>query len=219
MPQLIARASTTVRNKNIAMIVLCVGFLCWFAYDGFYAWPQRDDNLVGYMKGMTEESPPRLDPKYRPLLDSWKGWNNETPEARQKMSEIAHTGHVENWKNTLDMSLQRWIVAGLVFAVIGTIWWTIRCQQRRVIADENSVSPAKGVDIPWDKIKVVDNARWKSSGIVTITYSDPHGQTRQAKFDDYETEREPLIQILDLMGEKAQSAQFLPKEEPAAPEA
>jgi hypothetical protein len=101
---------------------------------------------------------------------------------------------------------------GLMAAVGVSVWWFLRCQQRRAKADERTVSPAPGVVIPWEKIKVVDNTRWKKAGIVDITYEDEKGEVRTAKFDDYELEREPLIEILDVMGAKAQGAEFLPKE-------
>src|SRR5262249_9571370 len=158
------------------MVLLCLGFLCWFAYDGFLHWPERNDGLVEYMKGMTDDNPPRLDPKFRADLDAWKGWNNETPAARTHMNDIAtagaRDGRLETWKSPLDMAVQRWIVLGLGFAVLGAIWWLLHCQQRRVIAEENFVSPSRGVEIPYDKIQIVDNTRWKSAGIVEITYLD-----------------------------------------------
>jgi len=217
MAQIMARATNTVRNKNIAMLVLCVVFLGWFAYDGFSHWPARNDGVVTYMKGMTEDDPPRLDPKYRTELEAWKGWNHETTETRGRMhaiaTEAARTGRVDTWKGPLDMAVQRWIVLGLIGAVAAATWWLLRCQKRRAIANESGVSPARGVEIPWDKIELVDNTRWKSAGIVEITYTDAQGNKKKAKFDDYETEREPLIQILDLIAEKAVKAEFIPKEE------
>src|ERR1035437_6464864 len=82
MAELIARASKTVFYKNLGMVGLCLVFLCWFAYDGFINWPARNDGVVAYMKGMTQQSPPLLDPRFRPELDAWKGWNNETAEKR-----------------------------------------------------------------------------------------------------------------------------------------
>ena len=168
------------------------------------------------MKGMTQQTPPLLDPRFRPELDAWKGWNNETAEKRDDMNMIAtessRVGRVEGGKGPLDLTVQRWIVLGLGLAVIAAVWWLLRCQQRRVTADEGGVSPARDVTIPWGKIQVVDNTRWKS-GIVEITYVDEKGEKRKAKFDDYEVEREPLIEILDLLGEKAAGAEFLPKEE------
>jgi len=213
MPQIIARASNTVRNKNIAMLVLCAGFLFWFTYDGFSSWPKQNDQIVATtldkMRTM-EVLPPSLSE-----LQSWQGWNNESPENRKRMDAIiaGPPKLADGWHTSLDMTVQRWIVVGLIAAVAAAIWWFLHCQKRRAIAEENFVSPARGIEIPWDKIEVVDNTRWKSAGIVEITYTDSTGTKQKAKFDDYETDREPLIQILDQLAEKATKAEFIPKEE------
>ena len=73
---------------------------------------------------------------------------------------------------------------------------------------------APGVVIPWEKITRVDNTRWKNHGIVDITYTDAQGATQKADFDDYKLQREPLLAILDQLGDKAVNAEFLPQEQP-----
>ena len=47
---LVARASTTVRNKNFLVIAMVAVFLVMFAYDGFYGYARKNDRLVEYMK-------------------------------------------------------------------------------------------------------------------------------------------------------------------------
>ncbi|MCL2648862.1 MAG: hypothetical protein FWD61_18000 [Phycisphaerales bacterium] len=218
MPQIIARATNTVRNKNIAMVVLCLVFLCWFAYDGFVSWPKQNDEKVAEILRRMDGPTPEIDPQHLQELQAWKtggGWNAATSESRKQMDEIINGPPklAEGWRSNLDLVMQRWIVLGLIGAVAGAIWWLIHCQHRRAIAEELFVSPARGANVPWDNIEIVDNTRWKSAGIVEITYVDANGIKKKAKFDDYETEREPLIQILDLIGEKALKAEFIPKEE------
>ncbi len=217
---LVARASKTVRNKNLLIILMCAVFLSWFAYDGFVGWPAANDRAVAYMKG--EMMPQgKLDRAVQPNLDQWKGWNNEDAATREQMSTIVKTaakvGNVEGWKNPFDIQLQLWIVYGLAAATAASIWWLFHCQQRRAIAEETTVSPSKGVVVPWDKISRVDNTLWKKMGIVAITYSDPSGRQRKAEFDDYKLEREPLLSILDQLAEKALHAEFIPKEDTPPP--
>jgi hypothetical protein len=223
---LVAKASNTVRNKNLLIVLMCAGFFVWFAYDGWIAYPRTNDIAVEKLKNMMAEGQLKardqeeLD-KWQAALSSYKGWNNSSPEERQTIHEIATrgmtiAGGVENWKRPFDIELQRYIVYGLAAAVAGSIWWFIHCQRRRAIADDATVSPAPGIVIPWDKITVVDNTRWKKSGIVDITYLDAQGNPQKAKFDDYELDREPLLSILDMLADKADKAEFIPKEEPAA---
>ena len=215
---LVARASTTVRNKNLLIILMCAVFFAWFAYDGFVGYPRGNDRLVARMVGLAEEG--KISVEHLPFLKTWQGWSNETPENRAKMDGIVAgtKNQVEGWKAVLDISVQRWIVLGLAGATVASLWWFVHCQRRRAIAQETTVSPAPGVVVPWEKITRVDNTRWKSTGIVEITFPGPDGTEQKAKFDDYELERKPLLDILDQLAEKAVNAEFIPKED-SAPEA
>jgi hypothetical protein len=216
---LVARASTTVRNKNLLIILMCGVFFGWFAYDGFVGYPKRNDRIVERMKGWLDEG--KIDPDFEKDIRAWQGWSNETPEARQRMDAVVASSKnkvkVEEWKAVLDISVQRWIVLGLGVATAGSIWWFFHCQRRRAIAEETTVSPAEGVVVPWDKISRVDNTRWKTTGIVEITFPGQDGKPEKAKFDDYELEREPLLEILDQLAMKAVNAEFIPREEAAEP--
>ncbi len=212
---LVARASNTVRNKNLLIILMCAVFFVWFAYDGFVGYPRNNDRLVERMVGLAKDG--KIDSEHLPLLEGWKGWSNETPDRRTQLDNIVASSknQIEGWKATLDISVQRWIVLGLAAATAASIWWFIHCQRRRAIAEENTVSPAPGVIVPWDKITQVDNTRWKSTGIVEITFPGPDGTPQKAKFDDYELDRKPLLDILDMLADKAVNAEFIPKEDPA----
>ena len=219
---LVAKASRTVFLKNLLIVAMCAVALGLFAYDGYYGYPSKNDRIVKQMLAMTDVSDGRMSTEFREDLATWKGWQNETDAARRRMDDIATAGAkvgqgIEGWKKVLDIKIQRGCVWGLAAAFVASLWWIIHCQRRRVIAEETTVSPAPGVVIPWDKITEVDNARWKSAGIVDITYTAADGTPRKAKFDDYEVERDPLIAILDQLAEKAVNAEFLPKEEPVPP--
>jgi len=214
---LVARASKTVRNKNIIIFFMCALFLCWFAYDGFHTYPASNDRIVNALQGKGAS------PEIERFLEHWQGWSQESPENRERMDQIIKEDktvqHVEGWKTVTDIAIQRGIVTVLGLAVIGAAAWFVMCQRRRAIAEDATVSPAPGVVIPWENITVVDNARWKKMGIVDITYKDKDGDLHKANFDDYKLEREPLLAILDQLAEKAVNAEFLPKEPvpPGAP--
>ena len=208
---IIAPASKTVLRKNLIIVVMCVTFLCWFAYDGWHRYPANDDAIVKVLRDAPETSRENA-----PAVTAWRGWAEEADETRRRMDDIvkAESGrvHVEGWKSAFDIAIQRDIVYGLIVVSSASIWWLVHCQRRRAIAEETTVSPAPGVVIPWQNIKVVDNTRWRSMGIVDITYADEKGSSQHAKFDDYLLEREPLLAILDQLEAKAVHAEFIPKE-------
>ncbi|HUO08452.1 MAG TPA: hypothetical protein VM008_09155 [Phycisphaerae bacterium] len=208
---IIARASSTVRNKNLLIVLMCLAMACWFAYDGFIGWPSRNNQLVdGPISTRIKDDP--MYAQYLPVLTDWKGWNDSDAHTRDVMSGIAHALNTEGWKTDTDISNQKYIVIALAIATLASIVWFAHCQRRRAIAQGDTVSPSPGIIIPWQKITLVDNNRWKSMGIVTITYDIGEGP-KKAKFDDYETEREPLLMILDQLAEKAVNAEFIPKDE------
>lgn len=222
---LIARASTTVRNKNLLIVLMCAVFVCWFAYDGFIGYARSNDRLVERLRSSVDETwfkqewRPEVMPWTPKNPDGWPGWAKADTTTRARMGAIAKEAgsHAEGWRSELDIEFQRWIVLGLAVATAGSIGWFIHCQRRRAIADEASVSPSPGVVIPWEKITRVNNARWNSHGIVEITYTDAGGVARINWFDDYKLEREPLLAILDQLSEKAVHAEFVPRVETAAP--
>ena len=213
---LLARPSFTFTLKNLAILLMCAVFLCLFAYDGYVGYPRKDDELVKVMRSMIDQD--KLDVRFRVELDAWPGWDNASEATRERMDHIARQeAKIEGWKGPLDIEIQKWVLLLLIVATAWSLWRFIRFRRRRVIADDATVSPAAGVVIPWDKITRVDNSLWKSKGIVQITYTDATGATKIDKFDDYETDREPLLKILDQLSEKAVNAEFVPKEDPTEP--
>lgn len=210
---LIARASKTVRNKNIIIFIMCAVALAWFAYDGYHTYPANDDIIVQRLLDQGAS------PDVQPFLKEWLkngGWSAASAEHRSQMDQLIKDekgiAHVEGWKTQADIGLQRSIVALLGLFVAAAIWWFIACQRRRAIAEETAVSPSPGIIIPWDKITIVDNSRWKKMGIVDISWKDAAGADRHASFDDYKLDRDALLPILDQLAEKAVNAEFLPKE-------
>ena len=212
---LIARATNTVRNKNLIIVLMCVAALAMFAYDGWQGYPARNDEIV--TKKLANA--PTVLSADQELIRDWKGWVRESTENRQRMDgviEYAKTTvrELEKWKTSGEIALQRWIALALLFINAAAMWWFVHCQRRRAIADDATLSPAPGVVIPWEKITRIDNTRWDAMGIVELTYTDASGTAKKAKLDDYETQRKPLLEILDLLAVKAVNAEVFPKDEP-----
>lgn len=210
---LVARASTTVRNKNIILILLCAIFTAWFAYDGFHAWPTKNDALV---KQQIAAIGTKVDPSHGPALREWKSWQESTSAQRAEMTRRMENLHVEGWHSEFDINVQRYIVIGLAVATLAAIWWFFHCQRRRAIADDQGLSPAPGLFIPWNNITVIDNTRWKSTGIVDVTYVDANNTEQKTVLDDYQLDNLPPV--LNEVAERATQAKLIPPPgEPAPP--
>ena len=215
---LVARASRTVRLKNLIILLMCLVFFGLFFRDGYFTYPARNDGKVAEL--LRPENLAKISPETRALAQDWVtlgGWKQVPSEMHERMDAAlkseAKNVSTEGWKGPFDVRLQQLLAWGLLGCLGASIWWFVHCQRRRAIAEEATVSPAPGVVIPWGKITRVDNTRWKTVGIVDISYTDERGVSRQADFDDYKLQREPLLAILDELGEKAVNAEFVPKEE------
>lgn len=211
---LTAPASKTVRNKNLMLIGLVVVFAFWFAYDGWKGWPAKNDEIV------TKQIPSRISQNKLPADVAapfqnpvWAGWNQETPERRKLLEDVAREYHFDGFHGEVDIWLQKAIVGGLIVSTIVAIWWFMHCQKRRAVVDDSGLSPASGVLIPWDTITKVDNTRWKKSGIVDITYLD-NGAEKIAKLDDYLLDNLPPV--LNEVAVRATKAQVITPAEDAA---
>ena len=181
-------------SKNILLAVMALLFAALFFYDGYHGYPARNDRTIEDVKTQKDANP-----NTKMLADSWKGWDNETEDSRQRMDAALHADthiRIGEWKSPFDVSIQHYISWALIGVNLWTLWRLIHFMRLRATADESMLSPAKGVSIPWEKITKVDNTEWDSYGIVKLTYTDGEGKAQQAELDEYKLEKESLLAIL-----------------------
>jgi len=208
--QVVARASKGYSVRILIMVGLCAVFTVWFAYDGWWNWPARNDGLVQKMKD--HPSRENEDPADRQILAEWPGMARANADQVKEMGALATRSHVDGWKTETDLFWQKVIVAGLIAATGGTIYFYLRYTRQRAIADDNGLSPAPDVQIPWANITKIDNTQWEKRGIVTITYKDAGGTTQTATLDDYDLDNLPAV--LEEVANHATGAEFDPPLEP-----
>jgi hypothetical protein len=204
-----------ISTRNLILALMCAVFGALFIRDGFFAYPASNDRIVHEILKVVDASPATIQ-----RAAQWKGWNNETAENREAMSEAlkgeksANAGRIaQGWKQPFDVTLQRWLAVLLVGVNVWSIARMVRFLRKRAECDDAALSPRRGLTIPWDKITRVDNTDWHSADVVEITYTDETGATQKALLDGYEVDRKKLLPILELLSEKAVNAEFLPKEE------
>lgn len=211
--QLVAPASKTVRNKNLLIVVLCAVFAGWFGYDGWIGWPASNDKTVDAARNKYMGTIPEQLKKH---VQNWAGWNESNYDEQKIVSEIITGANINTevkWHSPLDIIVQKVITVSLFVLTGVALWWVLHCQKRCAAADDNALSPAPGLSIPWEAITKVDNTRWKKSGIVYVTYTDPAGPEKRAVLDDYLLD--DLRPILQELASRAHSAEFIPR--PDAP--
>jgi hypothetical protein len=202
-------------TRNLILAVMCAAFCFLFIRDGFYGYPANNDRIVREIRRVEDVSAATLE-----RTEQWKGWNNESAESREAMTEAlkketgAAAGRIaQGWKKPFDVTLQRWLAVVLVGVNVWSISRLIRFLRKRTACDDTTLSPRRGLVIPWEKITQVDNSDWRAADIVEITYTDEAGTARKALLDGYEVDKGKLVPILEQLAEKAVHAEFLPKEE------
>jgi hypothetical protein len=213
---LVAPASTSVRNRNLIFLLMCVAFTLWFGYDGFFGWPAKDDLVVKQMIEKGERDSGGVSKDMLVKLRAWPGYAAATPDQIKAMDTVVKSTSTEGWHSGFEIQLQKYLTYALGVISIGAIIWFFRCQRRRAIADENGLSTEPGLIIPWSDITKIDNTRWKKMGIVDVEYSGTDGRIHRTSLDDYLLD--DLPPVLNELSVRADKAQFIPPESQTAEE-
>jgi hypothetical protein len=202
-------------TRNLILALMCAAFCVLFIRDGFFGYPANNDRIVSEILKAADVSLAT-----RERAAQWKGWNNESAENREAMTQDlkketgADAGRIaQGWKQPFDVTLQRWLAVLLVAVNVWSISRLVRFLRKRTECDDATLSPRRGLVIPWEKITQVDNTDWRTGDIVEIAYTDAAGAVQKVLLDGYEVDRGKLVPILEQLAEKAVNAEFLPKEE------
>ncbi len=208
---LVAPASKGLRNRYLILIVACIVFAAWFAYDGWKTYPANNDASVTRMIAMADHGW-GISPGERLALDDYAraGWANATSAQKARVNDIVNKyGALPGvrWHSAFEIQFQQWTVLGLLLATAALVAWFSKVQRRRAVADDNGLSPAPGLTIPWDAITKIDNRRWRKKGIVNLEYRDPAGQIQKTKLDNFLLDNLPPL--LNEVQERAKNAEFI----------
>ena len=202
-------------TRNLILALMCAAFCALFIRDGFYGYPANNDRVVREIRRVEDVTAATAE-----RAEQWKGWNNESVQNREAMTESlksetgAAAGRIaQAWKKPFDVTLQRWLAVALVAVNVWSLSRLVRFLRKRTQCDDATLSPRRGLVIPWEKISQVDNSDWRTADIVEITYTDAAGTAQKALLDGYEVDKGKLVPILEQLAEKAVNAEFLPKEE------
>ena len=200
-----ARLGKWERRRPLVFALLALLTATWFAYDGWYGWPQADNALVRKMLHSRDVSPAD-----RKKLKSWPkgGWFQASTLVRRSFDRLVYRSHFSGWHSVIDIKNQRRIVMLLAVVFLGAIAWYIAVRRRRIVADESGLLLGRGPKIPWNDIVRIDNSHWRSHGEVTIAYRSSGDTTRQARLDGVAFENLPLL--LNEVAARAVKAQIVP---------
>lgn len=162
----------------VALAMLIFG--AYFVYDGWIGYPHKQKIQLAYQQVVqnNQDNPPAIQRKWQAMAAS-HGWPQDTPTAPIS-----------------DMSIYtQWICAGITLP-IGLFFGIgfMRTGWRWIGADEDGLHNHKGLHIPWEAIRSVDDARWDRKGIAIVNY-EKDGKSGRLVLDDWKFQRQPIDEI------------------------
>ena len=203
------RASSWERRRPIILVMACLIFAAWFAYDGWINYPGEDDGIVADM--LNSDTVTVAD---KATLKQWPGWYKATSQQREDYTQlIRDKDNWSDWHSSTDIMVQRYIVGILLLGGVAALIWYIRVARQIMTADEKGLKILSGQIIAWDAITGIDNRRWTSDELVILEYQDPAEGKKKLVLDA--TLFDGLPALLTEVANRAVKAQILHPEQPS----
>lgn len=199
----VATISSWEKRRPLILAILILAAAAWLASDGWVNWPKQDDAIVQKMLLSHDVSA-----RGKRLLHTWPGWQKAPSAQRLKFDQFVHRSNFAGWHSVTDIKNQRWIFLVTVVLGLGSLIWFFRVRGRKITAAEDGLILSDQTAIHWNSITVIDNRKWTSHGIVTITYKSPENGARQVKMDGVIYEN--LGPLLNEVASRATEAKMIP---------
>lgn len=185
MGSAVTKASISSGYKwRLGIIALaCLGFSGWFFYDGAVGYPRKQAIHEAYLQ-IQADHPQDFNTRWVEMARE-RGWSTSTPKP---------------YTDTDIMT--QYIFAFLVLPVgLAFLWAFVRATGRWVAADETGLHSSSGQHAPWESIRQINKARWKTKGIAVVEYDSDKGP-QKITLDDWKYEREPTVAIVAMVDER-----------------
>ena len=199
----VATISSWEKRRPLILAILVLAAAAWLASDGWINWPKQDNAIVRKMLQSHD-----ISARGKRLLHTWPGWQKAAAAQRLQFDRFVHRSNFAGWHSVTDIKNQRWIFLVTVVLGLGSLIWFFRVRGRQITAAEGGLILADRTEIHWNNITAIDNRKWASHGIVTITYKSAEHQMKQTKMDGVIYEN--LGPLLNEMAARATEAKMIP---------
>ncbi len=173
-----ATISPGYRWRLVLITFIMLGFGAYCVYDWQIGYPLKVEQYETYNE-IKEQNPDDYPQVWKAHAEA-EGWPNKVPG--RKTSQDVFT--------QLLMALIT-VPLGLFF-----LFKLVKENTRWVAMDEQGITASGGHTVPWDAIKSLDEAKWKTKGIALLHYTDANSRERQILLDDFKQDRDAIKQIV-----------------------
>jgi len=166
----------------ISLVMLGFGAYC--AYDWQVGYPRTKEIGMAYQK-IKAENRSNYPTVWKAYAEP-RGW----PTAATKIKIKNEAGYDSDIRTQLIMGLIT-VPLGLLFA-----FKFVNESRRWVAMDATGITASGGHKVPWDSIKSLNEAKWKTKGIAWLHYQAESGGERRLLLDDFKSQRDPIKQIV-----------------------
>lgn len=169
-----ARITSVWKKQKLLLAILLIGFGAWFAFDGAIGYPQSNKRWLAH------ESV-KNDPGKWKELAAQNNWSEKVPE------------HFFEPRKTLEQ-----FVAASICGTLGlvTLLYLLSQRGRTLRMDDETVTTATGVHVPFPAIIGVGKKQWDAKGIAKVRYT-LDGKQGEFIVDDYKFDTKPTREILE----------------------
>ncbi|HEV7301394.1 MAG TPA: hypothetical protein VGN72_18675 [Tepidisphaeraceae bacterium] len=174
---IVAKPGRYYRNVRYLMALAAVLMGCWFAYDGFIAWPRMNveyDRVDAEITQKQNNTP--NDPALKDLLKQRDGLTK---------------------RNNTEIMIQKILAFTLPPAGIALLIWMFHNSRGQYRFDGRTLSVPGHPPIDVGSISAVDRKIWDRKGIAYVEYATADGRIGRARLDDFVYEREPTDAIFE----------------------
>ncbi|MEM9881750.1 MAG: hypothetical protein AAF800_02390 [Planctomycetota bacterium] len=189
-----ATISPGYRWRLVLITLMMLGFGAYCVYDWRIGYPEQVERYDAFTE-IREANPDTFPDLWREKAAA-EGWPEKYPKRRT------------------DRDVFTQFLMALITVPIGLffLFRLFRENNRWVAMDETGVTASGGHEVPWDRIKSLDETRWKTKGIAWLHYATPDGGEKKVLLDDFKSQREPIAHIV-----AAVQAHLNPETQPAEP--
>jgi len=178
-----ATMSPGYRWRLAIISLVLLGFGGWCLYDGLVKYPAQNRHI--------EQSAQALTRFQEEHSHNWQQLWTDHARAQGLLEDPKSETYYNDW----DIYTQ-YIMAALTLPaglLVGLAY--LRGRGRWIAMDQQGLRTSWGQTAPWDSIRELDKARWKSKGIAVVRYDD-RGSLRRITLDDWKYQRDPITAMV-----------------------
>ncbi|MEM6910564.1 MAG: hypothetical protein AAF555_03185 [Verrucomicrobiota bacterium] len=210
-------------RRMLFLGAICLGLSGWFAYDGFFGYPKKNETYEAFKKIYDE-----ADPKW---TDQWnaysrgRGIEGASAWREKHLDKLKHSANPEEgdpgpFYGEDKLREQKVFSLGTLVAALAVLVVWLLNRKKSMAVDDESFYPPKGGPVAFADIQRVDKRKWESQGLAFLTHGGGRTRVDGLKYGGFKNADPPLPELIlerILAKFSGEIVELVEEEEPAEP--